>query len=145
MKRNLIALTLLLAACSARAADVATGVIDPYLRIQTALSTDTLKDIAADAGLIATEAERLGEQGKALHASAKELQGAADIKAARAAFGKLSEALLGYAAATSSGLGNGVRIAYCPMVQKSWAQKGDTIANPYYGKSMLTCGDFKKS
>jgi hypothetical protein len=30
------------------------------------------------------------------------------------------------------------------MVQKSWLQKGQTIANPYYGKSMLTCGEIRK-
>ena len=29
------------------------------------------------------------------------------------------------------------------MLQKPWLQKGDTIANPYYGSSMLTCGNFK--
>ena len=28
----------------------------------------------------------------------------------------------------------------CPMVKKQWLQKGDKVSNPYYGKSMLTCG-----
>ena len=37
----------------------------------------------------------------------------------------------------------GVRVAVCPMVQKPWLQKGDAIANPYYGKEMLTCGSLR--
>ena len=32
----------------------------------------------------------------------------------------------------------------CPMVNQSWAQKGKDVQNPYYGKSMLTCGTPKK-
>jgi len=31
-------------------------------------------------------------------------------------------------------------VAYCPMVQKYWLQKGDTIQNPFYGKQMSDCG-----
>ncbi len=37
-----------------------------------------------------------------------------------------------------------VKKAYCRMVKKFWLQKGDQIANPYYGSSMLRCGEFKK-
>jgi hypothetical protein len=36
-----------------------------------------------------------------------------------------------------------VKLAYCPMVRGSWLQKDETIRNPYYGKGMLTCGEFK--
>jgi hypothetical protein len=38
---------------------------------------------------------------------------------------------------------DGVRTAYCPMAQKPWLQRGDTLANPYYGKAMPTCGEFR--
>jgi hypothetical protein len=31
-------------------------------------------------------------------------------------------------------------VAYCPMVQKYWLQRGETIQNPYYGKQMSDCG-----
>ena len=37
----------------------------------------------------------------------------------------------------------GVRKAYCPMAQKPWLQEGSTLANPYYGTSMATCGEFQ--
>jgi hypothetical protein len=30
------------------------------------------------------------------------------------------------------------------MAQKSWLQKYGPVKNPYYGASMLTCGEFKK-
>lgn len=33
--------------------------------------------------------------------------------------------------------------AHCPMAEASWLQKDGKIANPYYGKVMLECGEFK--
>jgi len=35
----------------------------------------------------------------------------------------------------------GLMIATCPMAKARWIQKDGTIANPYYGKSMLECGE----
>lgn len=37
-------------------------------------------------------------------------------------------------------LGDGVAIAFCPMAQKYWLQKGEAIKNPFYGKAMSDCG-----
>ena len=37
----------------------------------------------------------------------------------------------------------GVSVADCPMAQKPWLQQARTLANPYYGKSMPTCGSFR--
>ena len=36
--------------------------------------------------------------------------------------------------------GDNVNAAYCPMARKYWIQKGETIANPYYGRKMADCG-----
>lgn len=33
---------------------------------------------------------------------------------------------------------------HCPMASASWMQKEGKIANPYYGKSMLECGEIQK-
>jgi Cu(I)/Ag(I) efflux system membrane fusion protein len=76
--------------------------------------------------------------------AAKTVGAAADIKAAREAFGPLSDAVV--AAAKAEGYKDlaDVKLAYCPMVQKSWLQKGDQIQNPYYGQAMSSCGEFKK-
>ena len=35
-------------------------------------------------------------------------------------------------------------IVYCPMRKADWVQKGDTLANPYFGKEMPDCGAVKK-
>ena len=35
---------------------------------------------------------------------------------------------------------DGVTIAFCPMAQKYWLQRGDTVQNPFYGKAMPDCG-----
>ena len=44
------------------------------------------------------------------------------------------------AKASTAPLGDDVKVAYCPMVQKHWLQKGETIRNPFYGKEMSECG-----
>lgn len=36
-----------------------------------------------------------------------------------------------------------VYVQYCPMADGSWLSDEKQIANPYYGKSMLTCGNVK--
>ncbi|KQM49921.1 DUF3347 domain-containing protein [Chryseobacterium sp. Leaf201] len=38
-----------------------------------------------------------------------------------------------------------VYIQYCPMADGSWLSSEKQIANPYYGKSMLTCGNVKST
>ena len=45
-----------------------------------------------------------------------------------------------YAKESGAGIGDAVKVAYCPMVQKYWLQQGDKIQNPYYGKKMSECG-----
>ena len=127
----------------ARAADIS-GLVDPYLRIQTALATDSLDGVKADAAAVAKAATALGTDAAPVATAATEVQKAADLKAARLAFGKLSDALINYANDTKSGLGEGNRVAYCSMVQSSWVQKGNKIVNPYGGKSMAGCGEFKQ-
>ncbi|WP_294239356.1 DUF3347 domain-containing protein [uncultured Chryseobacterium sp.] len=38
-----------------------------------------------------------------------------------------------------------VYVQYCPMADGSWLSDESKIANPYYGKSMLTCGNVKST
>ena len=38
-----------------------------------------------------------------------------------------------------------VYVQYCPMADGSWLSDEKQIANPYYGKSMLTCGNVKST
>jgi hypothetical protein len=126
------------------AADLPAALVEPYLQVQVALSADQFEGVPAHGAAIEKAATSLGAEAGAIAAGGKKLAGAADIAAARAAFGEISAALTAYAEKTKSGFGPDVRVAYCPMVNKPWLTKDKTIRNPYYGASMLTCGSFKK-
>lgn len=124
------------------------SIIEPYLAIQTALADDSTAEVKAHAGEIATAATPLGAPAMKIQTGALQLSAAADgptpdIEDVRAKFGTLSEALETYMTGLKLTAPEGVRVAYCPMASKPWLQKGDSLANPYYGKDMLTCGNFK--
>ena len=36
-------------------------------------------------------------------------------------------------------------IMFCSMANSEWVQKGEDVKNPFYGKSMLKCGEVKKT
>lgn len=40
---------------------------------------------------------------------------------------------------------NPVYVQYCPMADGSWLSDESKIVNPYYGKSMLSCGSVKST
>jgi len=117
-------------------------IVNPYLRIQEALSADTRTGITDAARTIAVEAAKLGTSADSIRSAAGDLQRAADLTSARAAFGTLSDAIISYA---RNALGDGVNVAYCPMLRKYWLQTGTAIHNPYYGKTMLECGRITNS
>src|SRR5499427_1108983 len=114
-------------------------VLDAYLRVQQALFGDTTASIRTDARTIETAAAALGAPGTAIRAAAAAMQEATDLTAARAAFASLSEPMMALAQ-TSGLLSTDVVVAFCPMAQKYWLQKGERIQNPFYGKAMPECG-----
>jgi protein SCO1/2 len=116
------------------------AIVDTYLRIQQALHADATERIHDDARTIATEADHLGSAGEPIRISADALVRATDLRAARAAFGTLSDAIIDYVKTSGSSYGDGVTVAFCPMAQKYWLQRGDTVQNPFYGKAMPDCG-----
>jgi hypothetical protein len=128
----------------ARAGDPVLAMLDPYFRIQTALSDDKTDGVKDDAVAIKSAAKSLGEPGAKIVAAADTLSSAGDLAAARAAFSALSDAVVAYSEKTKAA-GDGVHTMFCPMANKQWLQKGEKVRNPYYGKSMLTCGEKKKS
>ena len=132
------------AASPVYASDAMKGIVGSYLGIQASLAGDNLDGVQPAAQAIGEQAARMGTAGEAILKAAKAVEGAADLKAARAAFGDLSDAVV--AAGNAEGWKDvpDVRVAYCPMAKQSWLQKESEIRNPYYGKSMLTCGEFKK-
>jgi HPt (histidine-containing phosphotransfer) domain-containing protein len=119
------------------------SIIDPYLQIHDALAIDSTDGVKQHAGEIATAATALGAPAMKIDTAAVQLAAAADLENARDRFGALSDAIDTYATGLTLKMPDGVRTAYCPMAQRPWLQKGDAIANPYYGKSMPSCGDFR--
>lgn len=145
--RTIVVSVLMVAAVAAGvvvAADLPAAVVEPYLQAQVALSADQFEGVPAHGAAIEKAAAGLGADAAGIVAGAKKLAAAKDIAAARTAFGEVSTALAEYAEKTKSGFGPDVRLAYCPMVNKPWLTKDNTIRNPYYGAAMLTCGSFKK-
>ena len=104
-----------------------------YMNAATALAADDLDK--AKASLSALAKESTGEMKTLAQAAAD----TGDIAATRERFKALS------VVATGMELPADYAVAYCPMYKggSKWVQKKtDTLANPYYGKAMLTCGSF---
>lgn len=103
-----------------------------YVDAAAALAADDLKK--AKASLAALAKESTGEMKKLAQAAAD----TGDIAATRERFKALS------VLATGMELPEDYAVAFCPMYKggSKWVQKKGTLANPYYGKQMLTCGSF---
>jgi hypothetical protein len=146
VSRVFLVLTLLAAARGvAHAGDPVLALLDPYFRIQTQLTSDTTEGIKSDAALITKGAQELGDAGKSIATAADMLGAAPSLAEARAAFSKLSDAVIAYADRVKANPGSDVHTMYCPMAKKSWLQKGSTVRNPYLGKAMSDCGEKKKA
>ena len=145
MKKLLIAaLGLTALARPVIAAELPASLVQPYLKAQVLLSTDEFKGVPEAAKEVETAAASLGKDAEAMVAGARKMGAAKTIGEARAAFGALSEALETYVKKTKSTLPADLHLAYCPMEDKPWLQKGKEIKNPYYGARMLDCGSIKK-
>jgi hypothetical protein len=143
-------LALVIAGCSrsappvtARGGQMPRSIVDPYLKIQTALGSDSTEGIRPNAGDMATAATALGGPAARIHTAALQLASAGGLDDAREKFGRVSEAIDAYMTGLSLKAPQDVRMAYCPMAQKPWLQHDGPLANPYYGKSMPACGSFR--
>jgi Protein of unknown function (DUF3347) len=124
-------------------ADPLKAIVGSYLEIQSQLAADKIDRIKPAAAAIATNAASLGqERGARIAQTAKAVGDAKDLKTAREAFGPLSDAVITAAQGNGKDLA-GVKLAFCPMVNRSWLQKDAKVRNPYYGSAMLECGELK--
>ena len=128
-------------AAAAPATDLS-ALMDPYVRMQQALNLGTVDGIRERAREIATRAKALGPDAEAIRRAATAIDRPLTIAEVRTAFGTLGNAIIAFAKDRHAPLGNGVKVAYCPMVRKYWLQRGETIQNPYYGQQMSDCGRF---
>ena len=147
-----LALTVVVGACAPApmtdktpqaGSEMSRAVIDPYLKIQAALADDSMDGVKANAGNLATAATALGAPAMKIDTTAVQLANATEIEDARDRFGALSDAIDTYMTGLKLKAPEVVKVAFCPMVQKPWLQADATINNPYYGKSMQTCGSFR--
>ncbi len=148
LRAELLASLLLLTAACARGDAAQTppkGLVPSYLALSTALAedrTDTVTTLAAE--LQSSAGALAGKPGIAevLEAS-KKLTGP-DIAATRVAFESVSDGMVEYMRATPDTQTANV-IVFCPMAFDNkgalWVQPEGKIANPYFGASMLRCGN----
>jgi hypothetical protein len=142
MKRLIAAaFVVVVAASGVQASASVETVIAAYLEIQSALANDSIEGVPPAARRIGEAAGKMGASGAPIVKAAGMVADAKDIKAARDAFGPLSEAVI--TAVKADPAAHDVKLAYCPMAKASWLQKEEKIRNPYYGSSMLSCGEFR--
>lgn len=106
-----------------------------YETVRVALSGDKLADVAPHAKELAAVIEPVG--GAEAKKAADALAAATTIEDARKHFGDLSAIVVPVFQAEAI---PGTNAYMCAMMKKPWIQRGDKVENPYYGKSMLTCG-----
>jgi hypothetical protein len=146
----LAAAAVLLVNTAVRAADSpalgepAKAVLEHYVKIQTQLAKDSIKGLDAQASAIAKAVnnDETKTFSPEVAKEAETLGKAKDLAAAREAFKPLSTSLIKFLADNKAGKG-AYRQAFCPMANASWLQTGKDIRNPYMGKDMLDCGEFK--
>lgn len=119
-------------------------ILGPYFAIHKSLAADSTQGIREQAtklSHISTEAARkdskLRPRLEALSEAAAKLN-TSDLEQARGHFGELSKQLAMYL--QTSGASKPPQF-YCPMAKKAWFQPDKNIRNPYYGSSMLKCGE----
>ena len=133
--------------------ELTTTLVDPYLAIQQALAEDNLdgtkKGAAAFLGAMkkAPSPGDAKEETDALIAPAKSIAEAADIAAARESFQPLTQEFATLLKHTGTTRKTPLYLIHCPMAfgnkGADWVQSDKTVANPYFGASMLRCGSVK--
>lgn len=132
------------AAPAATAPSPTPGILEQYFVIQRSLAADTTTGIQAAALKLArlsrqaaTQDPKVGAQLSGVSQAATRLQ-TSDLKTARNEFGELSKRVTAWLQAAG---GDRPYQFYCSMANKAWLQQDKQTRNPYYGKSMLTCGE----
>lgn len=123
---------------------VAKPVFENYLAAQASLASDSLAAISSSASALALAVRE--DTAKSFPAEvatqAEALSKAKDLAAVRKAFQPLSESLIRYAKSGNIPAGTLYEV-YCPMAKAGWLQADKTVRNPYFGQSMLSCGQIR--
>lgn len=119
-----------------------------YLNIKTALVSDNSDDASKAANAFIKSASMVDykvlSEGNldVLRKGASTIADSRSIETQRESFNGLSKNMI--ALAKNFKLADDtVFVQYCPMADASWLSAEKAVKNPYYGKSMLTCGSVK--
>jgi len=115
-------------------------ILGSYLAIQEKLAADTIEGVSSVSKELAAQAAK-GKGSAALakiEKGARAVGSAKSVKAARQEFKALSDAMIEW---NRQAKNPGTDEVYCSMAPGSWLQKSGPVANPYYGKQMLRCGE----
>ena len=119
-----------------------------YLNIKTALASDNSDDASKAANIFVKAASMVDykvlSEGNldVLRSDASKIAESRSIETQRASFTNLSKNMI-WLTKKFKLADKSVFIQYCPMADASWLSAEKEIKNPYYGKSMLTCGSVK--
>ncbi|RUT68968.1 DUF3347 domain-containing protein [Flavobacterium cupreum] len=127
-------------------------VFDEYFAMKDALiksdakTTSTkAKDLLTAIGTVKMDKLKTAEHNvwmkvmKKMTADAKSISSTQDLKKQRETFKSLSKST--YELIKASNPAETVYYQYCPMADANWLSKEKAVKNPYYGASMLTCGN----
>lgn len=138
------------------------GVFHAYLHIHTQLSADNLKEAKNAAGKLLDALEQVDmtllehephiawmKQLDEVKTTAGQVREAEDLTTARAVFAQLSESLISVARTFGTGMDEPMHVMHCPMAFDNrgadWLQLSEKLKNPYYGETMLRCGEVKET
>jgi Cu(I)/Ag(I) efflux system membrane fusion protein len=82
-----------------------------------------------------------------LRKQAEHISHADSLESARGSFELLTDQMTTLLRRFGNPLEDPLQLAYCPMAAGAgaiWIQKGTEIVNPYFGRSMLNCGDLRE-
>lgn len=131
-------------------------VLDAYYQLKNALATDDNTLAAKSATLLAKQLSEIKtarfsaaneavwvKQSAEAKSAALSIAASAEIAQQRKLFGTLSNSMIKIVKNLKVG-NDAIFVQYCPMAKESWLNENKKIENPYYGKSMLTCGTVKE-
>lgn len=127
--------------------DQLNAVYQHYIHLSTALVNGDAAEAKIAASAIELGAKGL-VNGRTLSAIAGKIVNAADLEQQRVLYADLSNDFI--TRVKSSGLKSGeLYVEYCPMALNDkgafWLSNQKAIRNPYFGESMLTCGEVKET
>ena len=127
--------------------DQLNAVYQQYLLLSGALINSDLATARETSIALELGAKAL-KGGEKLASFASKITAASDIEVQRTLFSNLSNEMI--AKVKAIGLQSGeVYVEHCPMALNdkgaSWLSDQKTVRNPYYGESMLDCGEIKET